>query len=187
MSTLQVSSLINPSKIHSFDSSWLQSIRCSSAQNIMEHNKGIIMHRIVTGYVPSTPIINFRSNQNRLPHKHIVLRPRLDIPECSLMHSGENLWNNSLLQKNLNVERLQSTPKSNPKPVTCTLLISFSQSHVPCLCHSASHMYPACVLQPVTCTLLVSFSQSHVPCLCLQPVACTLLVSFSQPYVPCLC
>ena len=52
------------------------------------------MHKIVSGYAPSNLKLNFHSNQNRHSHKLIVRRPRLDLFKCSLMYSGENLWNN---------------------------------------------------------------------------------------------
>ena len=60
----------------------------------LEFNKGIIMHKIVSGYVPSNLKLNFHSNQYRHSHKLVVPRPRLDLFKCSLMYSGENLWNN---------------------------------------------------------------------------------------------
>ena len=58
-----------------------------------DFNKGIIMHKIVTGDAPSTLKFNFHSNQNRHSHKLIVHRPRLYLFKCSLMFSGGNLWN----------------------------------------------------------------------------------------------
>ena len=77
----------------------------------LEFNKGIIMHKIVTN-ASSTCVVdrtlksnyyycyystlkfNFHSNQNRHSRKRIVPRPRLNLFTCSLMYSGENLWNN---------------------------------------------------------------------------------------------
>ena len=60
----------------------------------LEFNKGIIMHKIVSGYAPSNLKLNFHSNQNRHSHKLVVPRPRLDLFKCSVMYSGGNLWNN---------------------------------------------------------------------------------------------
>ena len=57
-------------------------------------NKGIIMHKIVSGYATSNLNLNFHSNQIRHSHKLIVPRPRLDLFKCSLMYSGGKLWNN---------------------------------------------------------------------------------------------
>ena len=57
----------------------------------LECNKGIIMHKIVSGYAPSNLNLNFHSNQNRHSRKLIVPRPRLDLFKCSLMYSGGNL------------------------------------------------------------------------------------------------
>ena len=51
---------------------------CSSAKIKLEFNKGIIMHKIVSGYAPSNLKLNFHSNQNRHSHKLKVPRPRLD-------------------------------------------------------------------------------------------------------------
>ena len=60
----------------------------------LEFNKGIIMHKILSGYAPSNLKLNFHSNQNRHSHKLVVPRPRLDLFKCSLMYSGGNIWNN---------------------------------------------------------------------------------------------
>ena len=60
----------------------------------LEFNKGIIMHKIVSGYAPSNLKLNFHSNQNRHSHNLVVPRPRLDLFKCSLMYSRGNLWNN---------------------------------------------------------------------------------------------
>ena len=60
----------------------------------LEFNKGIIMHKIVSGYAPSNLKLNFHSNQKRHSHKVIIPCPRLDLFKCSLMYSGGNLWNN---------------------------------------------------------------------------------------------
>ena len=54
----------------------------------LKFNKGIIMHKIVSGYAPSNLKLNFHSNQNRHSHKLVVPRPRLDLFKCSLMYSG---------------------------------------------------------------------------------------------------
>ena len=60
----------------------------------LKFKKGIIMHKIAFGYAPSNLKLNFHSNQNKHSHKLVVPRPRLDLFKCSLMYSGENLWNN---------------------------------------------------------------------------------------------
>ena len=60
----------------------------------LEFNKGIIMHKIVSGYAPSNLKLNFHSNQNSQSLKLVVPCPRLDLFKYSLMYSGGNLWNN---------------------------------------------------------------------------------------------
>ena len=45
----------------------------------LEFNKGIIMHKIVSGYALSNLKLNFHSNQKRHSHKLVVPRPRLDL------------------------------------------------------------------------------------------------------------
>ena len=60
----------------------------------LEYNKGIVMHKIVTGSAPSTLITNFCSNQSRHSHKLIVPLPLLNLFKCSLTYSGGNFWNN---------------------------------------------------------------------------------------------
>ena len=70
-------------------------------------NKGIIMHKIVSGYAPSNLKLNFHSNQNRHSHKLVVPRPRLDLFKCSLMYSGGNLWNNLPLSIKKKIVRSQ--------------------------------------------------------------------------------
>ena len=60
----------------------------------LEFNKGIIMHKIVSGYAPSNLKLNFHSKQIRHSHTLIVPRPRLDLFKCSLMYSRGNLLNN---------------------------------------------------------------------------------------------
>ena len=60
----------------------------------LEFNKGNIIHKIVSGHVPSNLKLNFHPNQNRHSHKLVVPRPRLDLFKCSLTYSGGNLWNN---------------------------------------------------------------------------------------------
>ena len=42
----------------------------------LEFNKGIIVHKTVSGYAPSNRKLNFHSNQNRHSHKLVVPRPR---------------------------------------------------------------------------------------------------------------
>ena len=60
----------------------------------LEFNKGIIVHKIVSGYTPSNLKLNFHSNQNRHSHRLVVPHPKLDLFKCSLMYSGGNPWNN---------------------------------------------------------------------------------------------
>ena len=52
------------------------------------------MRKLVTGYAHSTLKFKFHSNQNRLSHKPIAPRRKLDLFKRSLMYSGGNLWSN---------------------------------------------------------------------------------------------
>ena len=78
----------------------------------LKFNKGIMMHKIVSGYAPSNLKLNFHSNQNRHSHKLVVPRPRLDLFKSSLMYSGGNLWNNLPLSI-----KILSDHKAFKKPV----------------------------------------------------------------------
>ena len=80
----------------------------------LKFNKGIIMHKIVSGYAPSNLKLSFHSSQNRHSHKLVVPRPRLDLFKCSLMYSGGNLGNNlplSIKKKKKKKIRSQSIKK----------------------------------------------------------------------------
>ena len=90
----------------------------------LEFNKGIIMHKIVFGYVPSNLKSNFVSNQNRHSHKLVVPRPRLDLFKCSLMYSvPSNLKSNFVSNQNRHSHKLV-VPRPRLDLFKCSLMYS---------------------------------------------------------------
>jgi hypothetical protein len=57
------------------------------------YNKGVMMHRIMTGQAPPSLIHTFSTNGNRNARKLNIPLPRIDLYKSSLTYSGSLLWN----------------------------------------------------------------------------------------------
>ena len=59
----------------------------------LNFNKGILMHKIITGKVPPYLTNSFSINQSRCKLNIHVPTPRIDLYKSSLTYSGAKLWN----------------------------------------------------------------------------------------------
>lgn len=59
----------------------------------LQHNKAILMFKIMNGYAPYPLISRFPKKQSRYTDNIIVKKPRLDLFKSSLAYSGSMLWN----------------------------------------------------------------------------------------------
>ena len=59
----------------------------------LKYNKGIIMHKIMTGNAPPTLYNKFSINSSRNARKPCVPIPRIDLYKSSLCYSGSTQWN----------------------------------------------------------------------------------------------
>eukprot|EP00745_Piridium_sociabile_P034328 TRINITY_DN58_c0_g2_i8.p1 TRINITY_DN58_c0_g2~~TRINITY_DN58_c0_g2_i8.p1 ORF type:complete len:234 (+),score=14.11 TRINITY_DN58_c0_g2_i8:324-1025(+) len=57
------------------------------------YNKGVMMHKIMTGQAPPSLIHTFSTNENRNARKLNIPLPRIDLYKSSLAYSGSLLWN----------------------------------------------------------------------------------------------
>ena len=78
----------------------------------LEHNKAMMMHKIMTGNAPQSLINHFPINTNRLSNKLLLPTPRLDLFKSSLVYSGSVYWNN-----------LPATLKTTRNPVSFRKLL----------------------------------------------------------------
>ena len=78
----------------------------------LQYNKGVMMHKIISGCAPSSLISSFKLSHSHHSRKLYVQIPRIDLFKGSLTYSGAILWN--------------SLPDSLR---TCASLISFKQHH----------------------------------------------------------
>ena len=59
----------------------------------LNYNKGVLIHKIMSGKVPPSLRAKFSLNQSRHPEKLNIPIPRIDLFKSSLVYSGSVLWN----------------------------------------------------------------------------------------------
>ena len=59
----------------------------------LKHNKGVLIHKIMSGKVPPSLRAKFSLNQSRHFGKFNIPLPRIDLFKSSLVYSGSVLWN----------------------------------------------------------------------------------------------
>ena len=62
----------------------------------LNYNKGILIHKIMSGKIPPSLRAKFSLNQSRHSGKFNIPIPRIDLFKSSLVYSGSVLWNSLL-------------------------------------------------------------------------------------------
>ena len=80
-------------KSNSISTQDYKNLNILSLESKLEHKKGLLMRKIMTGKAPAKLIDKFPINPNRHVHKIVTEFPRIKLYKSSLQYSGGTLWN----------------------------------------------------------------------------------------------